>query len=403
MADGELETLLLQIARARSDGTSFHETMQMAVDFLAARPASYANGRRDDFLKRATDSMTRFGGLNDADCRAGSAERTQAMRFLTDLLSDLDVAVPKVSAAAKAVQLKETIERGRIKMGNRRAAHRKERLARGLSEQAGSAHPDPRIPIYTLPVPELDLSIRQSQLLRGVHAAAVESARKRGGRGLGKSVSIIDVAIALRDQQVLAALPLGASRIGGLPDLPPDHQWPQINGRKLPFVAQINVAHFPAAHHLLPSDAHLLFFVLASNDEGFWPPVARVLFYRGPAESLTRSPFPEPDEIWPDWGDERVYEISAATATPPQNNPADKRSKQNARAGWLFGEFDFDETPGEVADRHFEDGDDWTTLLAVESNGSMLWSDAGELYLIARRSAIARQDFSNVLAEVCSS
>jgi len=33
----------------------------------------------------------------------------------------------------------------------------------------------------------------------------------------------------------------------------------------------------------------------------------------------------------------------------------------------------------------------------------MLWSDAGELYLIARRSAIARQDFSNVLAEVCSS
>src|SRR5688500_4175159 len=35
------------------------------------------------------------------------------------------------------------------------------------------------------------------------------------------------------------ALPLGASRFGGVPDLPPEIAWPQIEGKKLMFLAQI--------------------------------------------------------------------------------------------------------------------------------------------------------------------
>jgi len=110
MADGELETLLLQIARARSDGKSFHETMQMAVDFLAARPASYANGRRDDFLKRATDSLARFASLKDPGRRPPATERVQATRFLTDLLSELDAAVPKPPTVDKAARIVRMLE-----------------------------------------------------------------------------------------------------------------------------------------------------------------------------------------------------------------------------------------------------------------------------------------------------
>jgi uncharacterized protein YwqG len=44
-------------------------------------------------------------------------------------------------------------------------------------------------------------------------------------------------------------LPLGASKIGGAPELPPDAAWPDANGQPLPFVAQINLAS------LLPSQA----------------------------------------------------------------------------------------------------------------------------------------------------
>lgn len=37
-------------------------------------------------------------------------------------------------------------------------------------------------------------------------------------------------------------LPVGTSKIGGSPDLPPGVPWPEANGSSLPFVAQINLA-----------------------------------------------------------------------------------------------------------------------------------------------------------------
>ena len=114
-------------------------------------------------------------------------------------------------------------------------------------------------------------------------------------------------------------------------------------------------------------------------------------------------PSPPTDEIHPDWCEERVHDLSAATANPVGRAPDVRSYNKGDTLGWLFGEFDFDEKPGDIADELFEDGDDWTTLLAVMSQGSMQWSDAGHLYLVARRSAIARQDFSHVLAAVCSS
>jgi len=57
-------------------------------------------------------------------------------------------------------------------------------------------------------------------------------------------------------------IPLGASRIGGLPDMPKSLAWPMWE--KLPhmFVAQINLAELPdiAERHLLPRIGHLYFF-----------------------------------------------------------------------------------------------------------------------------------------------
>lgn len=57
-------------------------------------------------------------------------------------------------------------------------------------------------------------------------------------------------------------LPLGASRIGGLPDLPEGMAWPSWQDRPLDFLAQINlanVAQMPGAEDL-PSTGWLVFF-----------------------------------------------------------------------------------------------------------------------------------------------
>jgi hypothetical protein len=60
-----------------------------------------------------------------------------------------------------------------------------------------------------------------------------------------------------------ASIAIGASRLGGAPDLPATVSWPTSNDRSLPFVAQIKLED--VAEHdddaLLPHEGWLLFFV----------------------------------------------------------------------------------------------------------------------------------------------
>jgi hypothetical protein len=62
----------------------------------------------------------------------------------------------------------------------------------------------------------------------------------------------------------LDSFALGASRIGGPPDLPTSIAWPESNGQRLPLILQlalVDIAAFPAAR-ILPRDGVLLFFAL---------------------------------------------------------------------------------------------------------------------------------------------
>ena len=109
-----------------------------------------------------------------------------------------------------------------------------------------------------------------------------------------------------------ADAPIGASRLGGMPDLPPDVPWPwrpAISGRKffadhaerpwpLTFVAQIDFAEIHSAGGLegFPSSGRLLFFCdpilepwgWSSDDES----CASVMFFTGPADRLARRALP---------------------------------------------------------------------------------------------------------------
>ena len=102
-------------------------------------------------------------------------------------------------------------------------------------------------------------------------------------------------------------LPIGASKIGGNPDLPPDFEWFYCEGesyegitenRPLSFLAQINCAEVTEYDKdlLLPESGMLYFFYeLATMTWGFDPMdkgSARVYYYPGEVSALSRTEFP---------------------------------------------------------------------------------------------------------------
>jgi uncharacterized protein YwqG len=91
-----------------------------------------------------------------------------------------------------------------------------------------------------------------------------------------------------------AELPVGSSRIGGLPDVPPDFQWPQWRDRPLGFLAQIQCDELPRIESdLLPSSEMLYFFYdLVDQPWGYDPEDrggAVVIFAENPASLSTAS------------------------------------------------------------------------------------------------------------------
>ncbi|HEY7092264.1 MAG TPA: DUF1963 domain-containing protein, partial [Ktedonobacterales bacterium] len=58
------------------------------------------------------------------------------------------------------------------------------------------------------------------------------------------------------------AIPIGASKLGGRPDLPPDFVWPEWKGIGLTFLAQFQLSELGAydVERLLPSEGMLYFF-----------------------------------------------------------------------------------------------------------------------------------------------
>lgn len=102
-----------------------------------------------------------------------------------------------------------------------------------------------------------------------------------------------------------ASLPLGASRIGGLPDLPPDVEWPTRNDRPCEFIAQINLSDASAYDPtgLLPKAGILLFFYdgLHYEDKDYQPYQTgseTIRYYAGDVAALEQANYPEALTEW---------------------------------------------------------------------------------------------------------
>jgi uncharacterized protein YwqG len=78
----------------------------------------------------------------------------------------------------------------------------------------------------------------------------------------------------------------GASRFGGLPDLPPGWSWPEQKAGLFTFVAQINLAELPKLGGLLPEQGLLYFFL--GVDESSDNINHKVLYWDGAPQSLWR-------------------------------------------------------------------------------------------------------------------
>ncbi|MCK4342070.1 MAG: DUF1963 domain-containing protein [Phycisphaerae bacterium] len=118
------------------------------------------------------------------------------------------------------------------------------------------------------------------------------------GRWATELEGLIRPSMRIRTRRVaLKSLPLGASRIGGQPDLPSDWQWPTWNGRALDFLAQIRLADVASLddEHLLPATGWLYIFYdvkkaeqLSEEEVGFNPSCWSVLHYAGDEHLLVR-------------------------------------------------------------------------------------------------------------------
>lgn len=65
------------------------------------------------------------------------------------------------------------------------------------------------------------------------------------------------IEINTSDESIL----LGDSKIGGMPDLPLDYDWPEYEGKAMTFFAQINLKEIANLQDILPSSGWLFFFV----------------------------------------------------------------------------------------------------------------------------------------------
>jgi len=136
----------------------------------------------------------------------------------------------------------------------------------------------------------------------------------------------------------LDTLPLGHSRIGGLPDLPRKKKWPEHKGKKLPFIAQLNLAQLPkTAHALLPRDGHLYVFARISNAEKQWPPPVSICVHRCKAEALVRSIQNQTATVQSvlglDWASFDPNVSLFGTLDPSVCLPGDQRDEEQASPG----------------------------------------------------------------------
>ena len=252
----------------------------------------------------------------------------------------------------------------------------------------------------------------------------------------------------------LEGLAIGASRLGGLPDLPPDVAWPERNGSPLDFIAQIDLRDLDGLLPEFPQSGWLLFFFDADDlNVGFRPETAdgwSVLWFDCEPKRLCRTELPP--RLFPKRG--WLGELLLGPAKPrPAYDACRLRFEEEFRLRDEDEDFDRLDITGNERELAFErlmettgqwdDGvchrlgghpdtiqgpmpldcqlaanglniekpesykdsrvkeleagkSDWALLLQIDSdtNPGWMWGDAGRIYVWIRRQDLAARDFA---------
>lgn len=236
------------------------------------------------------------------------------------------------------------------------------------------------------------------------------------------------------------AIAVGASELGGQPDLPPNTPWPAKQGAPLAFVAQIRleeVAPYDTAH-ALPPKGLLSFFYDAAQETYGGSPADRDgfhVFYFSEAANVWRASFPAalpagarftpcavtfatevtlpetPTVALPNiaWTPDQQKSYEAVLADLPGGAPAPQNQllgypdtlQDDMRLECQLASHGVDVSQLESnpqAKALIPGADNWTLLLQVDSDGQagMRWGDGGILYYWIEEHALHAADFSNV-------
>ena len=110
-------------------------------------------------------------------------------------------------------------------------------------------------------------------------------------------------------------IPIGASKIGGLPDMPENIVWPQWQDTPLAFLCQVHLADlakYPCCSDLPPVGWLYFFYDIEHQNWGYDPQHAgswRVFYYDGTPENLTRRDFPYDKMDTPPDDDDEIFGV----------------------------------------------------------------------------------------------
>ena len=204
---------------------------------------------------------------------------------------------------------------------------------------------------------------------------------------------------------------LGASKLGGAPDLPEDSRWPVSEHGPYRFLAQIDCRDLPDVGAGLPTAGLLSLFVGESADgEFFWQDPGFVRAELIPDGTRLVS-MPAPEAVAR--GEARTIRFRAAIDIPQDEEQASDwpfddmnyefgeeytRIRKSLHLGthYLLGypshcSLAYDPTPGPA----------WTSLLNLASDDELNWDwhDGDYLMAFIERDRLARGDFSNVASD----
>ena len=195
------------------------------------------------------------------------------------------------------------------------------------------------------------------------------------------------------DDEMLASVPIGHSRIGGTPDLPPNFEWPKWEGYFVPLLAQIDLSEVEAASGLLPSSGRLYVFGVRGNKIS---PVPYMIHHIDCEKSkLIRCARTSYEETWVP-NDPEIETCHVLTPTIPMAvaSRANFKTDIDVVASLLTSTVEGYGNANKIARNESLKGDDWIILFSMVSMEPRY--NSGYLHLLIREAALRSRDFSNL-------